>query len=232
VPGPVDAVGARRPGRRHAVLRAGHAEVMAADPGMPGASDEPDHRILHARLGVAGECHARGGMGQVFQPVGFYPADPPVEGVWCRAADVQAPATGREADEGGTLHHRGAELLLVDLHDRVEAFAIRGTGDDVGVVRTTDAPGQHDGAIVIQGGARRAGPLLGTRRWRRGDDGWVRHAGNRQRGHGASSKMPGVHVMKRLSRALVRGPHAPSPSCGTGKGGAYSVARSTYSEQP
>src|ERR1700712_5007600 len=61
---PGQAVGARRVGRRHAVLVAGLFERVAADPRLPAAGAVADDRVLHARALVACEHRRRPRLGE------------------------------------------------------------------------------------------------------------------------------------------------------------------------
>src|SRR5438067_2489886 len=59
LPGPVEAVLARRVGARHPVLLVGRIERMAADPSLPAAVRVPHDRVLHCPVLVAGEDRPR-----------------------------------------------------------------------------------------------------------------------------------------------------------------------------
>ena len=186
MPLPVEAVRARGVARRHPVFLALDVERMAADPGVPAAVSVLDHGILDADGLVAREDRANVHIGKPFKRLGLEEPYPPVLAVRRRAADVEPPAVV-EAEERRPFDHRCAPAFLVECDDGLEAVAVGRACDHVrvgGAVSPAQPVGEHDRAVLVVGGARRAGPVLWA--WSRcGDDNRTRAGRQRESAHSA-----------------------------------------------
>ena len=132
---------------------------------------------LTATVVVAGE-HDRAAAGrQVLGPVGVQGLDPPVLGVGRGAREVEPPAAVGTLQHDGALEGLGAELVAVDLADRLEVDAVGGPGDDRGDAATVgQRPAYAVGEVgdpVDQHGGGGTGPVARARARRGYDDAGV-----------------------------------------------------------
>src|SRR5690606_4955228 len=173
-PLPAQAVGAGGVGRTHAILRAGHVERVAADPGVPAAVDQLDDRIFHRRALVTRERRAYLGVREALRGVRLQYVDPPVLALRRAAADVEPPAALRDAHQRRAFHPLRAETGLVEHRDSGEALTGRRAGDDRlvdAVVAVADPVGDDVAAVAVQRRAGCPGPVARARaRSRHGDD--------------------------------------------------------------
>ena len=181
VPGPGHAVLAGRVLGGHLVGVERVGQRVARRPQVPPAAVVADHRVLHAGLGVARQDHLPPPDVELGGMRGLGHLHPPVLGPGCRAAQVQPPAPVRRADQGRPFQRLGAQLVLADAQQRLEAHAVRGPGHRDGVAAAlADGPpqpvGQED--LPVAGDrARRPGPVPRPGSWRANRDGAVLRPG-------------------------------------------------------
>ncbi len=192
---PVAAGGVRR---RHPVLVPRVGQGVLADPGVPAARVvDQDHRVLDRDLVVAGQhdgaAAARAG------PRDGRRRGPRSTSAWSRAwrRTGRAASRRRRAEHHRPLERLGAELVAVDLADRLEDEAVaaaRHHGRDAATLgqRTPHAVGQVGDVAVLEG-ARRAGPVAGTGVGSGDDDAGVAHV-EQGKGGGRHRKSLPIHT--------------------------------------
>ena len=193
VPVPDQTVLAGRIRGGHAVLLARLVERVAADPGVPAAVPDTDHRVLDGGAVVATEDRPGLGVGQAGRVVGLEHVDPPVLTLRGGRADVQAPAARPGAQQRRPFHRHGPEPGLVEDRHRGQPLAVGRPGDHRGrttLVGHADPVGDDEAAVPVEGGAGRAHPVPGSRpRCRDGHRGPA-HARKREAGHGGQARPP------------------------------------------
>ena len=160
MPLPLEAVGARRERRRHAVLLVGLVQRVAADPGAPAAVDALHERILDA--GAARRRRRRCGRRPPRSRPGRRPRARRSTSACCPASRSRCRgATGRSSvrTSAGPLHRHRAEARLVQRRHRRELLAVVRAGDDRRGApfgrRAFAAPvGDHEGAVCVERRAR------------------------------------------------------------------------------